>query len=277
MPTRPNYWSIGKFADWLRGTPKPHAGTGKEWRLWKKVAKDAHPVRYWIVEEGLDWLQDVVNWPMDKIDNVRYYVNNRWITRSHALTAHPRDIKPGSWCDVGNRFLPCLFNELVDFVEVESAWHHVLWSEEARKKFSVPWWRSGWLRWRTWRCPEAGMAHLVWASSLTNDDFVNPSDPEYGKPTRQAIAAREIIDLYVWWKHIRPQRPDPHDASGWTAYCELRREQNRDFFDFEDKTPEEAEMSKKALDMSQQLELQYDQEDEEMMIRLIKIRQSLWT
>jgi hypothetical protein len=274
---RSNYWSCSKFADRLRGTPKPKAETGKGWRLWREAAQETHPIRYWIVEEGLDYLQNFINWPMDRIHDVRYYINNRWITRSHSLTAHPRDIKPGNWCDVGNRFLPCLFNELVDFVEVESAWHHVLWSEEARKKFSVPWWRSGWLRWRTWRCPEAGMAHLVWASSLTNDDFVNPSDPEYGKPTRQAIAAREIIDLYVWWKHIRPQRPDPHDASGWTAYCELRREQNRDFFDFEDKTPEEAEMSKKALDMSQQLELQYDQEDEEMMIRLIKIRQSLWT
>jgi len=274
---RSNYWSCSKFADRLRGTPKPKAETGKGWRLWREAAQETHPIRYWIVEEGLDYLQNFINWPMDRIHDVRYYINNRWITRSHSLTAHPRDIKPGNWCDVGNRFLPCLFNELIDFVEVESAWHHVLWDEEARKKFSVPWWRSSWLRWRTWRCPEAGMAHLVWASSLTNDDFVNPSDPEYGKPTRQAIAAREIIDLYVWWKHIRPQRPDPHDASGWTAYCEQRREQGRDFFDFEDKTPEEAEMSKKALDMSQQLELQYDQEDEEMMIRLIKIRQSLWT
>jgi hypothetical protein len=277
MPSRANYWSCSKFADWLRGTPKPKAETGKGWRIWREAAQETHPIRYWIVEEGLDYLQNFFNWPSDRLADVRYYINNRWITRSHALTAHHRDIKPGNWCDVGNRFLPCLFNELIDFVEVESAWHHVLWSEEARKKFSVPWWRSGWLRWRTWRCPEAGMAHLVWASSLTNDDFVNPSDPEYGKPTRQAIAAREIIDLYVWWKHIRPQRPDPHDASGWTAYCEQRREQGRDFFDFEDKTPEEAEMSKKALDMSQQLELQYEQEDEEMMIRLIKIRQSLWT
>jgi hypothetical protein len=34
---------------------------------------------------------------------------------------------------VGNRFLPCLFNELVDFVEIEQAWHHCVWSDEAKK------------------------------------------------------------------------------------------------------------------------------------------------
>jgi hypothetical protein len=274
---RSNYWSCSKFADWLRGTAKPGAATAKGWSEWKKAAKDTHPIRYWIVEEGLDYAQNFVNWPLDKLNDIRYYINNRWVTRSHACTAHPNDIKPGDWCDVGNRFLPCLFNELVDFVEIEQAWHHVLWDEEARKKYQPPWWRRGWLRWRTWRCPEAGMAHLVWASGLTNTDFARPGDPEYNQPTHQALGAREIIDLYVWWKHIRPQRPDPHDASGWTAYCETRRKSGHDFFDFEDKTPEEEEISKTALEKSMDIEKQQDQEDEDMMIRLIKIRDRLWT
>lgn len=276
MPSRANYWSCSKFADWLRGTAKPGAATSKGWREWKKAAKETHPIRYWIVEEGLDHAQNFVNWPLDKLNDIRYYINNRWVTKSHACTAHPNDIKPGDWCDVGNRFLPCLFNELVDFVEVETAWHHVLWNEEERKKYNVPWWRSGWLRWRTWRCPEAGMAHLIWASGLKNHDFCSPGDPEYGKPTPQAIAAKEIIDLYVWWKHIRPQRLDPHDASGWTEICANRRKDSDDIL-WEDKTPEEAAATKKALDMSNDLEAQYDQEDEEMMIRLIKVRNSLWT
>lgn len=273
---RARYWSCSKFADWLRGTTKPSAETSKGWNQWKKVAKDRHPIRFWIVEEGLDKIQDFLCWPRDKLNNVRYYVNNRWVTKSHALTAHSNDIKPGQWCDVGNRFLPCLFNELVDFVEIETAWHHVLWDEEARKKYNVPWWRKGWLRWRTWRCPQAGMAHLIWASGLTNEEYLSPSDPDYGKPTPQAVAAKEIIDLYVWWKHIRPQRPDPHDVSGWSAICEKRSKDENDFL-WEDKTPEEAAETSKALDMSRDMEAQYEQEDEEMLIRLIKIRKSLWT
>jgi hypothetical protein len=67
------------------------------------------------------------------------------------------------------------------------------------------------------------------------------------------------------------------DASGWTAYCEMRRDNGYDFLDFEDKTPEEAEMSKTALEKSQAMEDAYEKEDTEMMIRLIKIRDSLWT
>lgn len=272
---RANYWSCSKFADWLRGTAKLSAGTGREWTHWREQAQNKHPVRYWIAEEGLDHLQNFVNWPMDRLNDMRYYINNRWVSRSHQLTAHPRDIKPGSWRDVGDRFLPCLFNELVDFVEIESAWHHVLWDDEARKKYQVPWWRSGWLRWRTWRCPEAGIAHLQWASTLTNKEFLEPGEKE--ELTYQAQSAREILELYTWWKEVYPNRPDVHDASGWSAYCEMRRNKGYDFLDMEDKTPEDAELCRTALDKTREIEEAYNKEDEAMMIRLIKIRQSLWT
>jgi hypothetical protein len=279
MPTRSNYWSCSKFADFIRGTPKLGAGTRPQWRTWRDTAKKAHPVRFWIVEEGLDYLQNFVNWPLDRLNDVRYYVNNRWITRSHALTAHPRDIRPGSWCDVGSRFLPCLFNELVDFVEVEQAWHHCIWDEAARKKYQVPWWRQGWLRLRTWRCAEAGVAHLEWAAGLKVDQHMgaDPGDAEYGQPTHQALAAREILELYMWWKEVRPNRPDPYDASGWTAYCERRREGNRDFFDFEDKTEEEAEQGRMSSERLREIEAEYEQEDTDMLIRLIRVRDHLWT
>ena len=89
--------------------------------------------------------------PVFHIYDFKYYINNRFITRTNSLTAHKRDIKPGSWCDIGNRFLPCLFNELVDFVEIEQAWHCVMWDEEAMKKHRVPWYRRGWLRWRSFQ------------------------------------------------------------------------------------------------------------------------------
>lgn len=274
-----NYWSCSRFADWLRGTTKLKAGTGQEWRLWRETARESHPIRYWIVEEGLDYLQNIWMLIPDRINDVRYYINNRWISRSHALTAHPRDIRPGDWSDVGNRFLPCLFNELVNFVEVEQAWHHVMWDEAARKQFAVPWYRRSWLRLRTWRCPEAGLAYLDWASGLKLDSAwgVDPGHPDYGQPTHQAMAAREIKELYMWWREVYPNRPDVHDASGWSDYCEMRRAKGYEFLDLEDKTEAEAEQCKTALDRSNEIEAAYEAEDEAMMIRLIRIRDSLWT
>jgi len=280
MAQHSNYWSCSPFADWLRGTKKLDAGTAEEWDEWTTRAQMKHNFRYWLAEEALGHIQDFVTWPVRKIYDIKYYINNRWVTRTHGLTAHPRDIKPGQWCDVGNRFLPCLFNELVDFVEVEQAWSHIAWDEEARKKYKSPFWASGWWRWRTWRCPQAGLDHLDWAMTLTmsSDWGVEESDPNYGKPTGQAIRAREIKELYTWWTTVYPNRPDPYDASGWTEYCEASRIANGGKLSFSgDKSPELKEMSDKSHQLLQEIEAAYEAEDEAMMIRLIKARDSLWT
>jgi hypothetical protein len=276
---RSHYWTIGKFADWLRGTPKLKCGTSEEWDAWTEQAKTAYPVRWWIAEEGLDHLQKIVYYIPDKLNDVRYYINNRWVTRSHALTAHPRDIAPGTWRDVGNRFLPCLFNELVDFVEIEQAWHHCIWSDDAKTKFDVPWWRKGWLRWRTWRCPEAGMEYLRWAETLTNVEFLEEGEKHKAEPTYQAKAAKEIIELYTWWTETYRNRPDAMEASGWSAHCDAMRVKypGSFFSSLNSKDPEDKKASNKAHKLMDKIEKAYAKEDEEMMIRLIKIRESLWT
>lgn len=285
---RSHYWTIGNFSDWVRGTPKLKCGTGEEWNEWYETAEKAHPIRYWLAEEGLDYLQKIVFWPTDKLYDLKYYINNRWVTRTHSLTAHPRDIRPGDWCDVGNRFLPCLFNELVDFIEVELAWWQIAWEDkDAREKYKAPFWASGWFRWRTWRCPQAGLDNLDWQRKLTYDtDYAGMDIPEdkKNKPTPQAVKAQELVDLYTWWTVTRPARPDPYEASGWTALCEDRREKAEAsgkrynlLSGFNDKTEEEQAASKKAMDMLHKLEADYEQEDEDMMIRLIKVRQGLWT
>jgi len=275
---RSHYWTCSKFADWLRGTTKLKCGTSEEWHDWEDRAKVAHPIRWWIAEEGLDHLQKFVYYIPDKLNDIRYYINNRWVSHSHRLTAHPRDIQPGNWCDVGNRFLPCLFNELVDFVEIEQAWHHCMWSDEAKTKFETPWWRKGWLRWRTWRCPEAGMEYLRWAETLTNAEFLEEGEKHKAEPTYQAKAAKEIIELYTWWTVTYRNRPDPYEASGWTAACEAQREANGGRLSFStSKDPVLKKQSDKAHKLLQKIEADYAKEEEAMMIRLIKIRESLWT
>ena len=280
MAQHSNYWSCSPFADWIRGTPKGGAKTSEEWDEWRTTAQMKHSFRYWLADTVLDYLQDFVTWPIRKIHDVKYYINNRWVTRSHSLTAHPRDIKPGHWQDVGNRFLPCLFNELVDFVEIETAWSHIAWSnKEDTAKYNPPFWASGWFRWRTWRCPEAGLDNLKWQAGLKFDEeWIDKNDKHYGKPTPQAIKAQEILDLYTWWTTTYRNRPDPYDASGWTAYCELSRLANGGKLSWgADKTPALKKASKLAHKELRKIEAQYEKEDTEMMIRLIKVRHGLWT
>ena len=285
MAQRSNYWSCSRFANWIRGSNKLKCGTSDEWDEWHKGSQKARPFRYWLAEEALDAIQNFIWYPVDKIYDIKYYINNRWITRTHSLTAHPRDIKPGSWSDVGNRFLPCLFNELVEYVEIELAWWHIAWGgEDDRKKYGAPFWASGWFRWRTWRSAQAGLDNLEWQRKLVwKEEEMGENHPDVGQPTRQAINAQEILDLYRWWTEVYPKRPDPHEASGWSAYCEKKRQlrdENNDpvpFFSDRGQTQELTEMCNRALDLSIELEEKYRQEDEEMMIRLIRVRDSLWT
>jgi hypothetical protein len=170
---------------------------------------------------------------------------------------------------------------LVDFVEVESAWSHIAWgSKEDRAKYDPPFWASGWWRWRTWRCPQAGIDHLDWAMTLTfgNDMGVDEGDEHYGKPTGQAIRAKELKELYIWWTVTYRNRPDPYDASGWTAACEASRAANGGKLSFSNpKDPVLKKAQDKAHKLLQKIEADYEKEDEAMMIRLIKARDSLWT
>jgi hypothetical protein len=278
---RNHYWTCSKFADWIRGTAKLKAGTSEQWDEWTTAAQMKHNFRYWLAEEGLDYLQKIVFWPTDKLYAIKYYINNRFVTRTHALTAHARDIKPGEWRDVGNRFLPCLFNELQDFVEIELAWSHIAWSnKEDREKYAAPFWATGWFRWRTWRCPQAGLDNLDWQRALRwKEDEVGKDFKGLGQLTPQAVKAQELLELYKWWTEVYHNRPDPHDASGWSAYCEASRLANGGKFNWSgrDKTPELKKMSTTAHKQLRKIEAAYEKEDTDMMIRLIKVRHGLWT
>ena len=277
MAQHTRYWSCTPFADWLRGTKKLSAGTAEEWDEWTTAAQMKHNFRYWLAEEALGHIQDFVTWPVRKIYDIKYYINNRWVTRTHSLTAHAKDIKPGQWQDVGNRFLPCLFNELVDFVEIETAWSHIAWSD-TQEKYNPPFYAKGWWRWRIWRCPAAGIDNLIWQISLIHNEEYCKDEPYYMKPTPQSVKAQEILDLYKWWTEVYPKRPDPHDASGWTAYCELSRLSNGGKMNWgSDKSPELKKASKLAHKELQKIEAAYEKEDTDMMIRLIKVRHGLWT
>jgi hypothetical protein len=90
--------------------------------------------------------------------------------------------------------------------------------------------------------------------------------------------AQEILDLYTWWTVTYRNRSDPYEASGWTAACEAQREANGGKLSWG--TPKDPVLKKaqdKAHKLLQKIEADYEKEDEAMMIRLIKVRQGLWT
>jgi hypothetical protein len=277
---RSRYWSHGKFAKWIintfGGVQCLKSGTSEEWSAWRKEAKKAK-FSYWFTEKFLSRLQNIVNWPNDKLTDIRHYLYNRFMSKSHYLRT---GLEPGAYHGVDTRLLHGMFEELVTFIEVEKAWMMVVWNKETAKKYKAPYG----LRWKEWRCPQAGLDHLAWEINLKHDDeWVDKGDPIYGQPTSQAIAAQAQLELYNWWKTIRPARPDPYDASGWSKYCDDMRKKRMvdgddDILSFlSDRTDEEQAMSKCAATRCEEIEKQYDDEDTNMMCKLVQIRKSLWT
>jgi hypothetical protein len=55
--------------------------------------------------------------------------------------------------------LHAIFDELVNYVEIELAWMSVAFSEEEQKKYKTPWYHTI-FRIRAWHCPDAGIAYL---------------------------------------------------------------------------------------------------------------------
>jgi hypothetical protein len=124
------------------------------------------------------------------------------------------------------------------------------------------------------RSAQAGIEYLAWESTLIYDEKlgVSKEDSKYGKKTDQALAADEIYKLYFWWKNTRKNRVDPMVASGYGEFLDTK-----ELSEMDEMTKEEKKQIKKLSKKCYEIEDQYDKEDEEMMIRLIKIRHSLWT
>ena len=246
-----SYWSNSRFADFVRGSKKPKAGSAQLWETWESQARAAHPLRYWIVETGFDLVQHLFTKISLIPENVVIYLYNRFVSRSHVLSSS--NLRAGKYYEIENRVLNCMFDTLVDYVEVECAHANHEYDYRAAGTMPPTEWASVLLaiRGRRWRHPRAGIDRLLWEASLVNDmDYgAAPGDPEWNQPTFQALRAQEALALYMWWKHTRPARRDPYSLQrGLAAHL--------DGFLIEE---------------------QHDAEDVEMMVRLVRILKSLWT
>jgi hypothetical protein len=254
--TRMDYWSCSRFADFIRGEKKPFALEWGKWSKWKKEQQKKRPIRFWLAETGLLKLQDFVMFPFDIYDEIRYYVRNRWIDKTHYLKT---GLKPGYYYEFDYRILHGLFNELVDFVEIEYA-YLMKWSlKEDDKNYTF---KNG-------RSAEAGLAYMDWACNIKYDEDwgVDKKDKKYGKPTDQAITSQQIKNLYLWWKD-RPNRPDPKKVIG--LEWDNKKEDNL----FSGKISKKELLEFRKLE---KIEADYYKEDTDKLIELIKLRNELWS
>lgn len=253
---------ISKFRDWMAYNP-PGALSSTGWRLFEREFKVRAPVRFWITKDLRRKVILPIQW---KYTAVADWIRFRTYDKYHVLKT---GLEPG-YTSVQHQILNVNFNLLKDFVETEQAWHHYICSEELRFKMS---WLEKYMPLYhvvfPFRRPELGIEHLEWAATL--DD---PSLPPHEQSPHQAESAREILALYRWWVNIRPSRkelvPPPYSDQGLDDFMAcFDPEFDRDAEDFKAHQASFEDREKQAT--------LWDLEDDEMLVRLMKIRKELWT
>lgn len=86
---------------------------------------------------------------------------------------------------------------------------------------------------------------------------------------------REILSIYNWWKNYDNRLKEINDLTNqWSDEVSIEKKQVPDItyysYSLNDK-------DKSLLDKIMKLEEQLDKEEEEMLIRLVKVRGTLWT
>jgi len=293
---RYNYWTSSKLVRWIRarlGIQKPIFATRANWKKWREEYRNEHEFFYKVTEVWPNKIQNFIYKPVDYLDKFYYFINARFKDRYFSISS---SLDKGRYHEIDNRMLYCNFQALIDFVEIENASSAVYAYDKKEckrleKQFGVKWYHKN--RWIAlfapkWRSAEAGQAVLDHECEYRIDERHCGYEPgkmtdeqkaetkHFGELTGQAIAARKIRDLYIWWTRTRPARPDPMDASGYTKLFDDKMNKSKNSIDtFLESayTPED----KIASDIMWKLEEQYEKEDEEKLIELITIRRALWT
>lgn len=169
-----------------------------------------------------------------------WWIKYRTTHRYHKIWT---GLEPG-WYDVSESMLHANFQMLVDFVEIEKA------SMEQTSNYFKLINKNFFTRYQK-RSEKDGMAYLEWEISLGDE------------ARAQSESAKEILMLYKWWKYQRPIRKKivrskfPRNATLPNVWSDNRQS---DYWH-----------AQYILDNT------YDMIDQSMLIRLIKIRQHLWT
>jgi len=235
---------LNKFKDWLDMYPPKYAEIG-EWGRIAKENKVKYPVRYWIKNT----LIPNTIWPVTRrYKDIVSYIRFGYFEKMHLINT---GLKP-NYYDKDTLLLHANFSLLKDFVEIEKAWMEAI----LNKDYKRPWWKLN----SRFRNREYGIEYLDWEITLDN------GTDEGNKP--QAEAARVVKELYLWWVDLRPARMDPYELLPDSF------PDKEDFFDFSKPLSDKKKEIYKKIDA---LEKRYQEEDTEMLIKLINIRQNLWT
>lgn len=247
---------LHKFDRWLSYHP-PWALSAQAWALFEKEFKEKAPVRHWIKHTSRRWRNAV----RFKVSHAAWWIRHRTTDRFHVIKT---GLPPG-FVSVDEQMLHASFTVFKDFVELEKC--RSAFSDTARsnwKRRFIPLYNI----FKPFRDIESALRQLEWETTL--DDPACPPDEQC---IRQAQTAREIIALYLWWTKTRPNRalhPIPE-------YCDQAQGSLAMLSSGFDKTAPDYVEYRRITELNDELEESWNEEDDRMLERLVKIRSQLWS
>lgn len=263
---------------------KADALTSQGWTDWYNDYRKNSPMGFWITETFPRYLERIVHHQEGHWDSLRSYISNRFTSKTHMVVAS--SLKKGDWYETDERLLHMSFQLLVDFIEHDKA-QNQYWSH--KEKYKRNWFcrNSRWVRaFQKVRDAQAGIDYIRWEMALTydssfNNKDLNPNDDNYSP---QARHSHEIMTLYHWWKEVRPNRIDSYVESGlkdFEAEMAVKYEEKDDLQTILSmhKNYSAADKAQRRVHSEQMHTIDNDREkeDEAMLVRLAKIRRSLWS
>lgn len=242
----------------------PTALSSSGWEEWTTNFKSTRPVAFFLTETLENWCQKLPS-ISDRWNDFRYYIYYGFSVKSHII---PTGLERGRYHEVHSRLLHGNFQVLVDFVELECASYHARMSETQVKD---PFWHHYWfLRFKKWRNQDMGITYLYWCMTLDWPDEKDRHPP-------QAEQAREVFELYKWWKYDRDKRPDPFEE--YNKFSELMDQKyGKDSWFFgEGLTADELKEQSRCFAVAHQIEEDQAKEDDENLHRLINVSRGMWT
>lgn len=189
------------------------------------------------------------------------------------------DLRP-AYYDKDTLMLHACFALLVDFVEIELASIMAITDQASQNRQNSNFTKRVFLfvkrMFSKKRDERAGRMYLQ-----------KMLDSRHGYVDAEDYWAR-IKELYEWWKDVRPQRTDPIESTGFSNYLRFLKVKYGDIYYFSSSATRTVELKSflnteedsKFLDLALKSELlaeQYDDEDDEMLLKLCGLRRFLWT
>lgn len=235
---RINYWSSSKLSHWLRTKAGLDNPKALSCEGWAEHEKQSKTTAPFI-----NWLTKSFFNRLQKLmlfpSDCLYSVKVFYRNWKDKSHVLEGGFEAGQWVDRCTRFNTCLFYELEKFIEKEKSLETLEWEKTL-------------IYGRDWGYSE--------------------SDESFGKPTSQALAAMEQETIYKWWKENKDR--DFFKESG-LADC-YNFEYGDSFWESYSKMKDNPEQEA-CREKERELESKFKEEEEEMLIRLIKIRDTLWS